>query len=259
MNSPLSGRRIVVTRPRAQAGALADMIAARGGTPIVFPALEIRALEDSSALDALIDRLHDFDWAFFVSPSAVACALERVALRRAWPQRVAVAALGRGSERALAGRGFRDITAPRCRFDSEALLELLPRERVAGKRIVVFRGEGGREHLGDTLRERGAAVEYIACYRRERPAADPTPLIEAWSRAAVDAVTATSSEGLANFFTMLGAHGQPSLQRTPFFVTHARIAAHARGLGLLAVFETEPGDAGLVAGLELFFAGVHAA
>jgi uroporphyrinogen-III synthase len=254
----LAGRHIVVTRPAGQAGALADLIAARGGTAIVFPVLEIRDIDDLRPLNALVDRLDEFDLAVFISPNAVNKALNLVAARRGWPAALAVATVGKSSERELRRHGFPDVIVPQGRFDSEALLELLPAERVAGKRVVIFRGDGGRELLGDTLAARGASVEYAECYRRGKPAADVAPLLKAWARNEVDAVTVSSSEGLANLFDMVGKLGQQWLRRTPVFAPHARIAGIARGLGLERVVETAPADEGLVAGLERFFATVSA-
>ncbi len=254
----LAGRHIVITRPAGQAAALADMISARGGAPIVFPVLEIRDIEDLRPLNALVDRLDDFALAIFISPNAVNKALNLVSARRTWPAGVPVATVGKSSERELRRHGFTDVIAPQGRFDSEALLELLPAARVAGRRVVIFRGDGGRELLGDTLAARGAVVEYAECYRRGRPEADVAPLLKAWARGEVDAVTVSSSEGLANLYDMVGKLGQQWLRRTPVFAPHARIAGIARGLGLERVVETDPADEGIVAGLERFFARVSA-
>jgi uroporphyrinogen-III synthase len=146
------------------------------------------------------------------------------------------------------------VLAPADGSDSEALLALPELADARGRRVVIFRGDGGRELLGDTLAARGAAVTYATCYRRSRPDADPAPLVERWQRGALDAVTLTSSEGLANFRAMLGEAGQFFLRSTPVFVPHARIAARARASGVERVIATGAGDAGLLAGLEAFFA-----
>jgi len=257
MSDSLAGRRIVVTRPAGQAETLANLIRAAGGAPIVFPVIEIRDVADVKPLAALIDRLDEFDFAVFISANAVAKAMNLVQSRRAWPNRVRVATIGKGSEKALKRFGFADIVAPTGRFDSEALLELAPLAKVAGKRIVIFRGDGGRELLGDTLVARGANVEYAECYRRMRPDADVAPLLKLWARGELDAVTVTSSEGLHNLYDMVGKLGQQWLRRTPTFAPHARIAANARALGLERVVETGPGDEGLIEGLKVFFGKVH--
>jgi uroporphyrinogen-III synthase len=257
MSGALAGRRIVVTRPAGQAESLAELIRAEGGTPIVFPVIEIRDVADVKPLAALIDRLEGFDIAVFISANAVAKAMNLVQSRRAWPERVRVATIGKGSEKALRRFGFTDIVAPTGRFDSEALLELAPFTDVSGKRLVIFRGDGGRELLGDTLSARGALVEYAECYRRVRPDADVAPLLKLWARGEVDGITVTSSEGLHNLYDMVGKLGQQWLRRTPTFAPHARIAVSARALGLERVIETGPGDLGLVEGLRVFFGKVQ--
>jgi uroporphyrinogen-III synthase len=248
----LAGRCIVVTRPAGQNERLAQMIRAEGGEPIVFPVLEILDLEDTRGLVAAADRLDDYDLAVFISPNAVDKALNVILARRAWPRRLRAATIGRASEKALARYGVTDVIAPSGRFDSEALLALPQLDDVRGWRVVVFRGDGGRELLGDTLRERGATVDYIECYRRVRPNADVEPLLKRWGRGEVDAVTVSSSEGLRNLYDMLGKLGQAWLKRTPLLAPHARIAENARALGCERVIETGPADEGLCAGLVAF-------
>jgi len=254
--SGLAGRRVVVTRPAGQTAHLAALIRAAGGEPVLFPALEILDAEDLQPVRALIERLDAFDLAIFVSANAVDKALALVRARRAWPAGLRIAVVGRGSERALQRHGFAAVIAPRAQFDSEALLELPELKDVAGKRVVVFRGDGGRELLGDTLAARGAAVEYAECYRRGRPQADIAPLLALWARRQLDAFTVSSSEGLANLHDMLGEAGKRCLRQTPLFAPHERIAAAARALGVQTAVLTGPGDEGLVAGLAAFFAKV---
>ena len=248
----LAGRRIVVTRPAGQNEGLAELIRAEGGEPIVFPVLEILDLEDTRALVAAADRLDEYDLAVFISPNAVDKALNVIGARREWPQGLRAATIGRASEKALARYGVMNVIAPSGRFDSEALLALPQLADVQGWRVVVFRGDGGRELLGDTLRERGATVEYVECYRRVRPNADVEPLLKRWGRGEIDAVTVSSSEGLRNLYDMLGKLGQAWLKRTPLLAPHARIVENARALGCERVIETGPADEGLCAGLVAF-------
>jgi uroporphyrinogen-III synthase len=153
--------------------------------------------------------------------------------------------------RALAAHGIDSCIAPRERFDSEALLALpeLACGRVAGRRIAIFRGDGGRELLADTLRERGATVDCIACYRRSGPPHGVAPLLAAWRAGRQDALAVSSSEGLRYLYDGLDDEGRRFLAATPVFVPHARIAENARALGLGRVIETAAADAGIVAGL----------
>lgn len=250
---PLAGRNIVVTRPAGQATHFAEALVAQGAHPVLFPVLAIGDVADTTPLlDAAI-RLEQYDWAMFVSPNAVEKALQVILAQRQWPAGVRVATVGKSSEAALARHGIRDVVAPQQRFDSEALLALPEFADVAGRRVVIFRGDGGRDLFGDTLTARGAQVDYVTCYRRTQPALDPAPLLRLWGEGKLDAMTVTSSEGLRNLYAMVGKLGQGWLKRTPTFVPHARIAEQARALGLHQVIETGPADAGLLAGLLEYF------
>jgi uroporphyrinogen-III synthase len=252
----LAGRGVVVTRPREQAGPIAERIEAEGGRPIVFPAIEIQDLADLGAFFALVDRLEEFDLAVFISPSAVAKALNLVRARRGarpWPASLRVAAIGRGSPRELERQGFSAVIAPQAHADSEALLALPEFAQAAPRRVIVFRGDGGRELLGETLQARGAQVAYAECYRRTRPAADCAPLLAAWARGAVHAVVVSSAEGLANFYEMLGKLGQRWLLDTPLFVPHERVAQAARRLGVREVVVCGAGEEEMVERLVAYF------
>jgi uroporphyrinogen-III synthase len=251
---PLEGRGIVITRPAAQAQALARLISNHGGRPIFFSAMDILDIADRGRLNALIDRLETFDAAIFVSPNAVAKGMDAIRARRELPQTLKVFAIGGGSARELHRRGVASVIVPPDRFDSEALLDLPELSTAKRLSIIIFRGEGGRALLGDTLVARGAEVEYAECYRRVKPDRDPAPLIEAARRGEVDAIVATSSEGLRNLHEMVGDAGRESLQRATFFVPHPRIAATARELGLASVVITQPLDEGIAATLVQHFA-----
>jgi uroporphyrinogen-III synthase len=250
---PLAGKGVVVTRPAHQAQALARLIKSAGGRAILFPVIELRELEDLEPFMRVVDRLDEFDLAVFVSPNTVERAMKLISARRKLPPALAVASVGGSSVRALGRYGVTGVIAPQARYDSEALLELPAFAAVDGKRVVIFRGVGGRELLGETLRLRGAAVEYAACYRRVKPDFDAGTLLRAWARNELDAITVTSSEGLRNLFEMVGAPGRESLLRTPFFVPHPRIAEAARDLQVQKVIVTGPGDEGLLTGLRAYF------
>lgn len=248
---PLAGRSIVVTRPRAQAGGLAEAIAAAGGTPLIFPLLEIEPVADLAPLVAAGEQLADYALAVFISPNAVDYSLPVLLAGQTWPATLRPAAVGPGTVKALAERGVGNCLVPSERFDSEALLALpeLSAERIGGRRVAIFRGDGGRELLADTLRERGATVECIACYRRLPPASDASPLLAAWQAGQLDALTISSSEALRHLHALLDDAGRAQLAATPLFVPHARIADSARALGLHNIVLTAGADAGVVAGL----------
>jgi uroporphyrinogen-III synthase len=250
MTAPLSGRTIVVTRPRAQASRLADLIAGLGGEAVIFPLLEISPVADPGPLQAAVLGLDSCSLAIFISPNAVAFSLPAILRRRAWPAGLRAAAIGQSSVALLASYGIENTLAPAERFDSEALLELpeLQRGYVAGRRVVIFRGNGGRELLAQTLRERGAEVDYVACYQRSAPT-DAAPLRTLWRIGQLDALTISSSEGLRNLVDLLDAPERACLRETPLFVPHQRIAEQAQALGLSRVILTGPADTGIIAAL----------
>jgi uroporphyrinogen-III synthase len=245
----LAGLGILVTRPAHQAEHLAELIRAAGGEPILFPAMAIVDLPDVRPLHALIDRLDQFDLAVFISPNAVTKAMNLIRARRALPPGLRIAAVGKGSRRALAQFGVENVLVPTERFDSEGLLALPEFQAASGKRIVIFRGDGGRELLAEELVRRGAQVEYAECYRREKPQAASAQLLHRWARNEIHAITVTSVEMLHNLFDLAGKLGQQWMKTTPLFVPHERIAEVARGMGLQQVIVTPPGDEGLVAGI----------
>lgn len=257
MTPQLHGKGILVTRPAHQANELAAQIIAANGKPILFPVLEILDAADLAPLYTLIDQLDDFDMAIFISPNAVNKAMNLIRSRRALPPGLRIAAIGRGSSRELKHFGINEIIAPKERFDSENLLALPELQHVAGQRIMIFRGDGGREILGDVLTERGAHVVYAECYRRSRPDVNAGNLLRLWSRDEINAVTITSSEGLRNLYDILGKLGRQWLKSTPVFVPHERILEVAHELGLAHGILTEAGDEGLIAGMSAWFEPQH--
>jgi uroporphyrinogen-III synthase len=254
---PLSGRGIVVTRPREHASALAKQIRAAGGDPILFPTIEILPPENPGAVRDLIERLDGFQLAIFVSPTAAMRGHAMVAAsRKKWPESLGVAAVGIGTATALEERGIHAVMAPADEADSEALAALPELQDLRGRSIVIFRGQGGREWLRTRLEERGARVEYAECYRRARPDTDAGALLARWQSGGIEAVSITSAEGLANLFDMLGPTGSGYLRATPVFVPHQRIALVARKLHVREIVVTGRGDDRTVAEMAAFFVKV---
>jgi uroporphyrinogen-III synthase len=251
VSGALNGAGVVITRPARQAAGLAHEIAALGGRPLVFPAIVILPPADEAALREVQWNLARYDIAIFVSANAVEYGVGNPAT---WPAHVLALAPGPGTAAALAAVGIADARMPATTMDSEGLLALPELDNVAGKRIVIFRGDGGRELLRTALEARGARVVQIECYRRGRPEGGATGLIEAWRDKRIDAVTLTSSEGLNNLWAIFDDEGRAYLAATPAFVPHPAIAEHARNLGLHSVIVTPPADAGLIASLLEYFA-----
>ncbi|MEW6024297.1 MAG: uroporphyrinogen-III synthase [Pseudomonadota bacterium] len=249
--------KVVITRPRAQAGGLAQAVAALGRTPVLLPLLEIAPLADQSALRAVLAGLDNYALVAFVSPNAIDAALAHVP---AWPRQVALAVLGEGSRAALARHGLTEATAtilgPQdpTRSDSENLLQTLDLAALRGKRVLIVRGESGRELMAEGFRAAGAEVDVVPAYRRSVPAL--TPELAASLRGLLlepNDWLLTSSEALRGLFDLL-ALVDPSLvaemQQQHVIVPHARIAETAAALGLAHVTLTGSGDERLLAALQ---------
>ena len=241
---PLAGLNIVVTRPREQAVQLQQRIEQLGGKVTLFPLLEISPPADTRALHDLVARLSAFDLAIFISPNAVRYVMAAIA-PAGLPSGLRIATVGQGSAKALRDLSVADIIAPQDRFDSEALLALPPLQNVRGWKVAIFRGDGGRELLGDTLKSRGAEVDYVTCYRRSKPQQDVSTLLHPMP----DAITLSSSEALGYLLAMLDEDDRKQIVSVPLFVPHARIAEKAQQQGFQSIMQTEAGDDGIVSSL----------
>lgn len=243
---PLSGICVLVTRPERQSDTLCRLIRAEGGLAEPLPTIAIEGLEDAPARIAALGRLAHFDAAVFVSANAVA---------QAWPHlepvrtagTTSMIAVGPGTARALRERGVDQVRIPDDGADSEAILRLPELLSPAGKRVVIFAGVGGRTHLPDTLRSRGADVAVVEIYRRTVPRAVPESALRLILDGGVHAITGTSSEGLRNLYRdMLTPAAAACLRPALHVVSHPRIAQAARDCGATDVLLSDAGDDAIV-------------
>jgi uroporphyrinogen III methyltransferase/synthase len=159
----LRGRRILVTRPRSQGTKLNEALEAAGARVLWIPAIEIAGVPLDDAGRALLGRLGEFDWCAFTSESGARHFLawvEEVGAR--WPLRLRVAAVGGNTARALKERGHPADLVPEV-HTGKALAELL-QARVPPARILLPRGDQGREDLADLLQSGGWQVTSAVCY-----------------------------------------------------------------------------------------------
>ena len=223
--------RLLVTRPAAQAAHLCSLLEADGFEAIRLPAIEILDPLNLYELETVSDELDSVDLAVFVSANAVQKGVEFILDRRDWPEHTAIATVGARSAEALLPYGLSTDHVPEHQFNSEALLALDELQDMSGQRVVIFRGNGGREYLRDTLLERGAEVDYVEVYRRACPVADEAALLALLQPGYLAAITITSNETLQNLYDMAGAAGQPLLCELPLIVVSERQAALAGQLG----------------------------
>ncbi len=228
----LHGLNILVTRPEHQAAPLCRLIEAARGQALTLPLLTIHDTSRDPAVAATLSRLNGYHLAIFISPNAVRYGIDAVERRGGLPPQLQLAAVGQGSARALAERtGRQPDLVPTERFDSEGLLALPPLQQLDGRRVVIFRGNGGRELLAETLCQRGAEVDYAEVYRRDCPAAlaaDDERLAKA------DIILITSGAGLDNLVAMTPPAQRPRLFTTPLLLVSERTVTQARQLGFQA-------------------------
>lgn len=246
----LSGWKVLITRPAGQADALCETIERAGGVPVRFPLITIERSSTGQVALARLQRYQEWDWLIFLSPNAVRYALELADWWHDLPARPRIAAIGRGTAERLLERGLRVDLQPKAQFNSESLLDLPEMRAAEGRRFLIVRGQGGRELIAQTLRARGAEVEYAEVYRRAPPSGDVSALIRAWRRGEIDAVTLSSSEAFDNLLRLLGPQDADLLTQTPVAVISERLASRARQWGCRRVNAApEASDQGLCAAL----------
>ena len=224
-------KRVLVTRPAGQAERLCSLIEAAGGEALRLPALEIHPLEDTSQLESLVAALENFQLAVFVSVNAVQMGLPFILDRRPWPAGVKLAAVGPTSTRAIEHYGLSVDYVPEHKFSSEGLLAIDSLQDMHGKRVVIFRGKGGRSKLYDSLTARGAEVEYAEVYQRTCPVVDYQTMLDLLGQENLDVITVASNESLQNLFHMAGPRGQPLLREKLLLVPGQRQLVLAEQLG----------------------------
>lgn len=240
-NEALCSYGIAIARPPEQANKLAGLIAQQGGKPILFPLIAIRALDDYSQFEQKITMLPGYDWAIFISSNAVQNAMPRLLDKLGSPPpNLQFAAIGPSTAAELAKFGVEHTLIPDGRFDSESLLALAAMHQVAAQRIMIFRGVGGRETLGETLRARGAHVDYAECYRRINPQHNTDVLQTLWQNEELHAIVVTSSEAMRNLLAI--AEDAAWLRNIILCVNHERVAELPRQLDLSVAIAESPGD-----------------
>lgn len=231
---------VLVTRPAYQQAQLVGLVEQLDGQAYRFPTLEIVPLENQQPLVDKLKHLDQFDIAVFVSPNAADHVFGILNSNQlSLPPTLKLACVGKGCSNTVADQGYKVDAAPTEGIGSEGLLKHPLLQSVGDKRVIIFRGNGGRELLAETLRRRGAAVEYCECYRRRAPEADAKPLLDHWQTTGIDIVTITSTQALENLWSMLGPGGEPLLKSTPVVVISERIAESARKLGCQTVLVTD--------------------
>ena len=196
-------KRILITRPRAQASEFADKLRSAGFDPIYFPVIEIQPVEDNRALECALAKLSCYEWVVFTSVNAVDAVFDRYSsLVLAEGIEIKFAAIGPKTGAALRARGVDPDFVPE-EYVAEAILPGLG--DLLGKWILLPRAEIARKALPEAIFNAGGIPHEITVYKTLPSQPDPDGL--AALRAGVDAITLTSPSTVQNFISVVKQNG----------------------------------------------------
>jgi len=221
---PLANKWIVITRPEHQAGELQNRLEEAGAQVILFPLLGIEAADNCDHVMQALSRISSYDLAIFVSPNAVEYTFKIV--DSSCFEGVKVAAIGKKTAAMLKSKGIHVDYFPDAVFNSESLLKMP--EIMAykeGKKVVILRGNGGREYLKESLENQGADVTYIDVYQRVFPQDNLDRLDMHYQHHELDLILLSSGESLDNLFKFEDAY--PWLDKVDLMVGSNRIKQQA--------------------------------
>ncbi len=202
---PLSHCRILVTRARGQASALAAQLEALGATPILIPTIEIAPPSSWCAMDAALASIRGFDWVVFTSANAVQAFVERARRLGLSPQAKRVAAIGPGTAKAVIAAGMAaDLVPPTA--VAESLAEGL-KPHAPGTSMLLVRAAVARDVLPEALTEAGATVTIAEAYRNVIPEDSVADVRALFAGDPPDAITFTSASTAQNLVALLEAGG----------------------------------------------------
>ncbi|MFQ5468926.1 MAG: uroporphyrinogen-III synthase [Gammaproteobacteria bacterium] len=227
---PLSGLNVLVTRPAHQAQPLIQCLQTEGADTVLLPVIEMSPAPLTAQLTDAIEQIQDYDIALFISANAVTHTIPLLP-PPSWPAHIKIAGVGQQTTQQLINHGFEVDIEPRPPFNSESLLNTPELSKVSGKKIIIFRGVGGREKLANTLTERGADVAYAEVYQRKIPRFDDKNIEKIVKTGNIDIITITSNEGLQNLYQIVGGAHRQWLLEKPIAVLSERCASLAMKLG----------------------------
>jgi len=238
----LQGQHILVTRPQQQSGTLITLIEQHGGQAIAFPTLEIVPVINDS-LKQQLKNIKAYQWLIFISANAVNFAVAANNGKIEPFTQLKIAAVGKATEKALENVGLTVDLVPKTGFNSEALLATDVFLQVKEQRILIVRGEGGREILAQALRERGAMVDYLEVYQRIMPVAKAktAAVLTALQQGQIDMIIITSGQILQNLLLLLEKH-RTLLFNIRLVVVSERIEQLAKSLGFKHIVVSSPDD-----------------
>ncbi|MBU7006731.1 uroporphyrinogen-III C-methyltransferase [Phosphitispora fastidiosa] len=239
---PLFGQRVLVTRSRSQASALAREIELLGGEPWEFPTIEITAPEDYGPLDRAITDIDSYDWLVLTSVNGVQSFMNRMREIKKdvrCLKDTKIAAIGPKTREEIEKYGVFCEFMPE-EFVAEAIIDIFREHDLRGKRFLLPRADIARKVLPDTLESMGAIVDEVTAYRTVMGSGDSAEVIKMLEEKRIHVLTFTSSSTVKNFVRKIGADNIPRLTEGVIVASIGPItSAAARELGLEVAVEAE--------------------
>ena len=218
--------RLLVTRFAPHAERLANSLNDSGCFSIAQPLLTVTELDDPKTLDTFLSGYYDYVIA--VSGNAVRYAQQQINID--WPK-ACYLAVGQSTQNILNEVTVQDVLCPLTRFDSEGLLDLDELKSIKNKRVLILRGEGGRDLLETTLIERGAKVDFFQTYKRIKIDLNGHELVNNWQQASINGAIISSVEILNQLFMLVPKEYTSWIGELIFYVPSERVAKQAALLG----------------------------
>lgn len=249
----LKNLKILVTRPQHQAQGISEALAQLGAEVIAFPTLEIVPVKDQEMVRNTLEKVDLYDIVVFISANAVFNAAPYLL---SITEKTRIIAMGPATSRALVEAGFKVHLVPKEPYTTESLLEMPALLNIQGKKILLIKGEGGRNLLANELAVRGAEVSPLSVYRRECPDSDIGVLKSFFAGEMKHIMVVTSGESLKNLVKLTPEHDKSQLFQTPLLIVSPRLVDVARELGDFAeiIISDSAQDEAIVAKIKEWYA-----
>ncbi len=231
---PLEDYRVLITRPRAQADRLKNLIIANGGIPVSYPVFDIVSQAGSESMDSALKQLGNVALIIIVSIHAarsLAATCQQLGI--GIPTGTKVAAIGPATAKCLVTQGIPVDIQPVGSIDSEGLLASLANVDLKDRSVIIFRGQNGREFLGESLRSNGAKVIQLESYQRQLNPDPIQPSLNYWLCGERQILIASSVAIIKGVLDKVGSADHNRVKSCPLVVFSERIANACRELGFV--------------------------
>jgi len=247
--NPLEGYAVLITRPAGQGEGLAQLVKQRGGSPVIYPVFNIEPQTQGPEMRAAVSALDKFDLVIFVSAHAVHAVMAVLTeLGRFFPPAAEVAAIGPATANCLEGYGVHPGYIPKDTINSEGMLKSLSAFAAGGTKVVLFRGQNGRELLATGLADQGAEVLQIESYRRSLNDTAVSPRLKQWQLQGKPLLSLTSVAIMQGLLEKADTEETKLILQSPLAVLSQRIAVSCRARGFKGVLQVadRPDDYAMV-------------